>query len=54
VEPHCVASVHRIYLSVTCKHVHIHTHTEFYIEFSRSMVMRQTYVVLGGMDNTVI
>jgi len=24
---------------------HTHTHTEFYIEFSRSMVMRQTYVV---------
>jgi hypothetical protein len=27
VGPHCVTSVHRVYLSVICKHVHTHTHT---------------------------
>ena len=49
--PHCVASVHRLYLSVTCKHAPSpHTHTQFYIEFSRSMVGHETNLCCDGWD----
>jgi len=42
------------YICLLLVSMHTHTHTDFYIEFSRSMVMRQTYVVMGGMESTVI